>query len=58
MMNELVKQDVASTNAAETLVNERVNKVIQVLEKFGFYEIQTVEACPEPVQFGKEDGNQ
>ena len=56
-MNELVKQDGTSADAAEMLINERVNKVVKILENIGYYEIPAVAAGQEHVQFGKEEGS-
>ena len=49
-MNEFAKQDGALDNAEKMMLNERMNKVVQILEHLGYYEVPFTAAGSEPVQ--------
>ena len=53
-----MKQNEVSADEEETLIDERVNKMIQVLIKLGYYEIPTEVVGSKPIQSIKDDGNQ
>ena len=57
-MNEVVKQDAGAADETEMFIDKRVNKVIQVLKRFGYYEVPTEVVGSKPIQSIKDDGNQ